>query len=151
MEGIKDLIKESNELLDNLYSQSNESSKRISSQEELREEVATFVVSQMNRIQKQDILRGLIEAELANKVLLHELSTDELQSLYVAISKEKSSNTMSLLDMFKPTNASPNSLMTPPTKEEENNSLDYSPEQRQALEKLTKIIEMVEKRQSNEE
>lgn len=151
MEGIKDLIKESNELLDNLYSQSNESSKRISSQEELREEVATFVVSQMNRIQKQDILRGLIEAELANKVLLHELSTDELQSLYVAISKEKSSNTMSLLDMFKPTNASPNSLMTPPTKEEENNSLDYSPEQRQALEKLTKIVEMVEKRQSNGE
>lgn len=142
MENISDLIKESNDLLDNLYK--NVDTKKISSQDELRAEVANFVVSQMNRIQKQDALRGLIEAELAQKIVLHELSTDELVTAYSTISREKSNNTISLLDIFKPTNASPNSLITPPREEEEKTALEYTPAQRQAIEKLTRVIEAIE-------
>lgn len=144
MDNIKDLINESKELLGNLYANADEN-KKISSQEELRTEVATFVVSQLQRIQKQDILRGLIEAELAQKILLHELSTGELEDLYAIISKEKSTNTISLLDIFKPTNASPNSLITPPSKDDDTSSVEYTPSQRQALAKLTHIIEAIEK------
>lgn len=144
MDGVNELIKESNELLNSLYSKSKEN--KITTQDELRTEVANFVVSQMNRIQQQDSLRGLIEAELAQKILLHELSTEELQSLYTTISREKSNNTVSLLDIFKPTNASPNALITPPTKEEEKSAIEYTPSQRQALEKLTRIVEAIEQR-----
>ena len=148
MESIKELIKESNELLNNLYENA-ETSKKVSSQDELREEVATFVVSQMNRIQKQDALRGLIEAELASKIALHELSTEELRDLYSTISREKSANTMSLLDIFKPTNASPNSIISPPLRDEEK-TIEYTPSQRQALVKLTEIMEALEKRKGEQ-
>ena len=145
MEAIKDLINESTELLNNLYANA-DIDKKVSSQEELRTEVATFIVSQLNRIQKQDVLRGLIEAELAQKIMLHELSAGELQDLYSTISREKSQNTIALLDIFKPTNTTPNSLITPPTQENEDTNIEFTPAQRQALAKLTQIIETIEKK-----
>ena len=151
MEDITELIKESNTLLNKMYSSVDES-KKISSQEELRNEVSSFIVAQLNRIQKQDILRGLIEAELSQKIVLHELSTAELRDLYATISKEKTVNTTALLDIFKPTNTTPNSLVTPPVKEnEDSGAIEYTASQRQSLAKLAQIVEALESRKEKSE
>ena len=57
------------------------------------------------------------------------------------ISSEKSKNVDSLFKLFVPTQVSPNSILTPAIKEEENNTVELTSSQRQSLEKLVRIIQ----------
>lgn len=133
------LIEESKSLLKSLYKEEH-SEHKIMNQDDLRSEVSNFVTNQLSTIQRQDTLRALIEQELAKKILLHELSVQELQQLYATISNEKSKNTTSLLDLFKPTQTAPNPIITPASKDENNENLDLTSEQRQSIEKLSRIL-----------
>lgn len=141
---VVEMIKSSHSFLQNLYECCKEDTTaitKIQTQDELRNEVANFVTHQMSAIKRQDILRGLIESELANKILLHELDTEQLQALYSTISHEKTKSTNSLLELFKPTQTT-NALMTPPTNEDTYNEADnLNAEQRNSINKLYKVIE----------
>ena len=112
----------------------------------------TFVKKQMGVIDNQDILRQAVEAEILNKLALHELSTDELMDIYRSISNEKSKNTDVLLSLFKPSGASgTSSLMLPPTKTEEKTTLELTSDQRNALDKLTQVLSSINDRNEMEE
>lgn len=151
MEGIADVLKDGKELLKNFYHNEKTEDKKIENEDMLRTEVMTFVSKQMGTIQNQDLLRQAVEAELLNKVALHELSTDELMDVYRSISNEKSKNTDVLLSLFKPSGATgTSSLMLPPTKTEEKTTLDLSVEQRNALDKLTRILTSVNEKSMEE-
>ena len=135
------LVDESKELLKNLYNIDEPRAKRIVTQDDLRNDISSFVSSQLQNLENQNTLKGLLEAEIAKKVLAHDLSTDEIFRAYAMISGEKSRNIDSLFKLFAPTQASPNSVLTPATKDEEKETVELSSSQRQALEKLTRIIQ----------
>lgn len=148
MDNINELINESREILVALHNKELED-KKINNQDELRSEISTFIASQMQTIKHQDTLRALIESELAKSIMLHELSPEQLQSLYATISNEKSKNTNALLEMFKPTQT--NSLMLPPSREEETENVSLTSEQRNAIDKLSKVLASMEKKRELEE
>ena len=152
MEGIADVLKDGKELLKNFYSNDKTDDKKIENEDVLRTEVMTFVFKQMGIIGNQDRLSQAVEAELLNKVALHELSTDELMDVYRSISNEKSINTDVLLSLFKPSGASgTSSLMLPPSKVEEKTTMDLNSEQRNALDKLTRILTSMNEKKMEEE
>ena len=68
------------------------------------------------------------------------MSNDELRSWYATISSEHSKKVDSLFKVFVPSQVSPNPIITPATKDEEKDTVDLSPSQRQAIEKLSRII-----------
>jgi len=138
MTNIEDVIREQKKVLEALYKAKEE--KKTTTDEDMRQDVMTFVTHEMNTIKNQDRLREIVEAEISQKVLLHEMDTSELLDTYKTLSDEKSKNTDVLLSLFRPSNSSPNSLMLPPTKEEKS-TIDLTPQQRQSLEKLFNVIE----------
>lgn len=151
MESISDVLKDGKELLKNFY-KNDKSEQKIENEDALRVEVMTFVKKQMGVIDNQDILRQAVEAEILNKLALHELSTDELMDIYRSISNEKSKNTDVLLSLFKPSGASgTSSLMLPPTKTEEKTTLELTSDQRNALDKLTQVLSSINDRNEMEE
>ena len=135
------LVDESKELLKNLYNIDEPRAKRIITQDDLRNDISSFVSSQLQNLENQNTLKGLLEAEIAKKVLAHDLSTDEIFRAYSMISGEKSRNIDSLFKLFAPTQASPNSVLTPATRTEERESVELTSSQRQSIEKLLRIIE----------
>ena len=135
------LVEESKELLKNLYNIDEPRAKRIVTQDDLRNNISSFVSSQLQNLENQNTLKGLLEAEIAKKVLAHDLSTDEIFRAYSMISGEKSRNIDSLFKLFAPTQASPNSVLTPATRTEERESVELTSSQRQSIEKLLRIIE----------
>lgn len=151
MESISDVLKDGKELLKNFY-KNDKSEQKIENEDALRVEVMTFVKKQMGVIDNQDILRQAVEAEILNKLALHELNTDELMDIYRSISNEKSKNTDVLLSLFKPSGASgTSSLMLPPTKTEDKTTLELTSEQRNALDKLTQVLSSINDKDEVEE
>ena len=134
------LVEESKELLKSLYNLDENKVTRITSQDDLRNDVSSFISSQLKNLENQNTLKSIIEAEMAKRVLTHDLSNDELRSWYATISSEKSKNVDSLFKVFVPTQTTPNTILTPATKDEEKETIDLSPSQRQAIEKLSRII-----------
>ena len=132
------LVDESKELLKNLYNIDEPRAKRIITQDDLRNDISSFVSSQLQNLENQNTLKGLLEAEIAKKVLAHDLSTDEIFRAYSMISGE---NIDSLFKLFAPTQASPNSVLTPATRTEERESVELTSSQRQSLEKLLRVVE----------
>lgn len=144
MEGIADVLKDGKELLKNFYKSDKSYERKVDNEDILRTEVMTFVSKQMGVIENQDLLRQAVEAELLNKIALHELSTDELMDVYKSISNEKSKNTDVLLSLFKPSGTTgTSSLMLPPTKSEEKTNLDLTVEQRNAIDKLSRVLSKI--------
>lgn len=144
MEGIVDVLKDGKELLKNFYKNDKSYERKVDNEDILRTEVMTFVSKQMGVIENQDLLRQAVEAELLNKIALHELTTDELMDVYKSISNEKSKNTDVLLSLFKPSGTTgTSSLMLPPTKSEEKTNLDLSVEQRNAIDKLSRVLSKI--------
>lgn len=134
------LVDESKQLLKSLYDLDENGAKRVMTQDDLRNDVSLFISSQLRNLEHQNTLKGLLEAEIAKRVLAHDLSNDELRAFYATISSEKSKNIDSLFKVFIPSQVSPNPIITPATKEEERDTVDLSPSQRQAIEKLSRII-----------
>ncbi len=142
MEEIKDIILKAKTIYDETSQVGNkEYEKRITNQDSLREEVMSFVASQMHNISKQNLLEELVTQELMSKIALHEIGTDELMQLLNLLGKNKTDHTKALLEMFKPTQNT-NTMMTPPEKGEEVKLIDLNSEQRQSLEKLTRVMEV---------
>ena len=108
------LVEESKELLKSLYNLDENKVTRITTQDDLRNDVSSFISSQLKNLENQNTLKSIIEAEMVKRVLTHDLSNDELRSWYATISSE--------------------------TKDEEKETIDLSPSQRQAIEKLSRII-----------
>lgn len=134
------LVEESKELLKSLYNLDENKVSRITTQDDLRNDVSSFISSQLKNLENQNTLKGIIEAEMAKRVLTHDLSNDELRSWYATISSENSKKVDSLFKVFVPTQTTPNTILTPATKDEEKETIDLSPSQRQAIEKLSRII-----------
>lgn len=135
------LVEESKTLLANLYNVNENRVRRIITQDDLRNDVSSFVSSQLQNLENQNVLKGLIEAELAKMILSHELSVDDLFRAYSMISSEKAKNIDSIFKLFAPTQTTPNTILTPATKDEQNETIELTPSQMQALEKLSRIIE----------
>ena len=135
------LVDESKQLLKNLYNLDEVQARRIITQDDLRNDVSLFVSSQLQNLEHQNTLKGLLEAEIAKKVLAHDLSTDEIFRAYSMISSEKSRNIDSLFKLFAPTQTTPNTILTPATKDEQTETIELSSSQRQAIEKLARIID----------
>ena len=135
------LVDESKQLLKNLYNLDEIQARRIITQDDLRNDVSLFVSSQLQNLEHQNTLKGLLEAEIAKKVLAHDLSTDEIFRAYSMISSEKSRNIDSLFKLFAPTQTTPNTILTPATKDEQSETVELSSSQRQAIEKLARIID----------
>ena len=134
------LVEESKELLKSLYNLDENKVTRITTQDDLRNDVSSFISSQLKNLENQNTLKSIIEAEMVKRVLTHDLSNDELRSWYATISSEKSKNVDSLFKVFVPTQATPNTILTPATKDEEKETIDLSPSQRQAIERLSRNI-----------
>ena len=134
------LVEESKSLLDKLYNTTEHDVHRIMTQDDLRNDVSCFVSSQLHNLENQNKLKSLIEAEIAKKVTTHDLSNDELFRAYSMISSEKSKNIDSLFKLFAPTQTTPNTILTPATKEEETTNIEMTASQRQAIEKLMRVI-----------
>lgn len=141
-EGIKEVVKESKQLLDSLYDKKTYLNNPIETQDDLRKEVSNFVGNQMANIERQSILQDLIMKKLIEKIALNELSTDELRGLLRETSLSKSQHTTALLDLFKPTQQS-NALMVAPTKDTETESISLTSEQRNSIDKLLKVVEVM--------
>ena len=135
------LVDESKELLKKLYNVGEPQARRIMTQDDLRNDVSLFVSSQLQNLENQNTLKSLLEAEIAKKVLAHDLTTDEIFRAYSMISGEKSRNIDSLFKLFAPTQTTPNTILTPATKDDEKDTVEFTSSQRQALEKLTRIIQ----------
>ena len=135
------LVEESKQLLNNLYNIEEHRIKKIITQDDLRNDVSSFVSSQLQNLENQNTLKGLIEAELAKKILAHDLTNDELFRAYSMISGEKSKNIDSLFKLFAPTQSTPNTILTPATNNEEKETVELTSSQRQSIEKLLRIIE----------
>ena len=134
------LVEESKELLKSLYNLDENKVTRITTQDDLRNDVSSFISSQLKNLENQNTLKSIVEAEMVKRVLTHDLSNDELRSWYATISSEKSKSVDSLFKVFIPSQVSPNPIITPATKDEEKDTVDLSPSQRQAIEKLSRII-----------
>ena len=145
------LVNESKEFLKSLYNVDTSDVKRIVSQDDLRNDVSSFVSSQLRNLENQNILKGLLEAELAKKVLAHDLSNDEIFKAYAMISGEKSRNIDSLFKLFIPTQSTPNTILCPATKDAEKESVDLSSSERQSIEKLVRVLSTVNKTSNNNE
>lgn len=145
------LVDESKELLKNLYNLDEPQVRRIVTQDDLRNDVSSFVSSRLRHLENQSKLKGLFEAEMAKKVLAHDMSTDEIFRGYAMISAESARNIDSLFKLFAPTQTTPNTILTPATRDEEKETVELSSSQRQALEKLTRIIQNSPNLQNKEE
>ena len=86
------LVEESKELLKSLYNLDENKIIRITTQDDLRNDVSSFISSQLKNLENQNVLKSIIEAEMVKRVLAHDLSNDELRSWYATISSEKSKN-----------------------------------------------------------
>ena len=135
-----ELMDESKKLLSNLYAVSEKQPRRIITQDELRNDVSSFVSSQLQNLENQNVLKGLLEAEIAKRVMTHDMSNDELRAFYSMISSEKSRNIDSLFKLFAPTQSTPNTILTPAVKDEEKDSVELTSSQKQSLEKLFRIV-----------
>lgn len=153
MEDIKEVIQQSNELLNSLYDKRRESKEKYSITDDgLRESVISFMQNQFESIKDLDTLKGLVISELVNKIALHELETSELQSLFATISNEKSKNTDTLLSLFRPTSGVGSTLIAPPVREDrEDSALELTSGQRQGLAKLGLILDKLNNKNSKEE
>ena len=145
------LVEESKELLKSLYNLDENKVTRITTQDDLRNDVSSFISSQLKNLENQNTLKSIIEVEMVKRVLTHDLSNDELRSWYATISSEKSKNVDSLFKVFVPSQVSPNPIITPATKDEEKDTVDLSPSQRQAIEKLSRIISASNQGMNNNE
>lgn len=134
------LVEESKELLKSLYNLDENKIIRITTQDDLRNDVSSFISSQLKNLENQNVLKSIIEAEMVKRVLAHDLSNDELRTWYATISSEKSKNVDSLFKVFIPTQVSPNPIITSATKDEEKETVELNPSQRQAIEKLSRIL-----------
>ena len=137
------LVEESKELLKSLYNLDENKIIRITTQDDLRNDVSSFISSQLKNLENQNVLKSIIEAEMVKRVLAHDLSNDELRSWYATISSEKSKNIDSLFKVFIPTQVSPNPIITSATKDEEKETVELNHSQRQAIEKLSRILSSV--------
>lgn len=144
------LVEESKELLKALYDVDKHNVKKIVSQDDLRNDISSFVSSQLQNLENQNILKGLLETEIAKRVLTHELTNDELRSYYATISSEKARNIDSLFKLFVPTQTTPNTIMTSATKDDDKNTIELTSSQRQSMEKLIRILEMKDSKKISE-
>lgn len=143
------LVEESKELLKSLYNLDENKIIRITTQDDLRNDVSSFISSQLKNLENQNVLKSIIEVEMVKRVLAHDLSNDELRSWYATISSEKSKNIDSLFKVFIPTQVSPNPIITSATKDEEKETVELNPSQRQAIEKLSRILSSVNNNKEN--
>ena len=143
------LVEESKELLKSLYNLDENKIIRITTQDDLRNDVSSFISSQLKNLENQNVLKSIIEAEMVKRVLAHDLSNDELRSWYATISSEKSKNIDSLFKVFIPTQVSPNPIITSATKDEEKETVELNPSQRQAIEKLSRILSSANNNKEN--
>jgi hypothetical protein len=116
----------------------------VATQEKLRENVMTFVSSQLHKIENKENLLAVLEAEIMQKALIHDLTTDDILSAYKTISTEKNQHASTVLELFKPTQVNGNTLIPPPSGdsgESQDVFEKLKPEQRTALYKLYTLLE----------
>lgn len=116
--------------------------KVVSSQDELRTNLMTFLSGQMENVNRENNLKELIEKEIAMNITLHQYSPEMLMTLYKIVNQQKAVNVTTITDIFKPTNATPNMVLTQPKQEDESKNLEITPEKQQVLDKLSKLLGM---------
>jgi hypothetical protein len=151
----KGIIQESFDLLDALYAKEKLGTQITDTTDKLKVDVMTFISERLKDINKKELLTNLLDAELIRKLVMHELTTDQLMNLRTNLSIDKNTSINGVLDLFKPngTNSS-NTLLPPPKEQEEDNDIvkDLSSDQRNAMNKLMLILaEGLQKKDTSKE
>lgn len=150
MDSIVKIIEENKKLLDGLYQKQEEQVEaNVSTVDLFRGKLLGFIDNALNRVKRSEQLLDLIDAEIVQKLCLHEYDKKELIELRASLVQSTNAKTSVLLDPFKPTNGSGNSLITPPSNKDNDAEAvlkNITPEQRQALNKLSDLLLIAEKR-----
>lgn len=150
MDSIVKIIEENKKLLDGLYQpQEEQVENNVSTVDLFRGKLLGFIDNALNRVKRSEQLLDLIDAEIVQKLCLHEYDKKELIELRASLVQSTNAKTSVLLDPFKPTNGSGNSLITPPSNKDNDAEAvlkNITPEQRQALNKLSDLLLIAEKR-----
>lgn len=153
MENLEELLKESKDIIQGLKPFKQEiQNMEITSQEIFRNNLMKFLSIQMNGVNNTQELLDIIDAEIIKKVLLHEVSIDDLKDLRHSIASHKLGQVSTLLEPFKPNNATGSTLLTPPiaeNKENENIVKQLTSGQRQSLVKLASLLDQVLNKENN--
>jgi len=139
----REILKESFDLLDALYEKENVGKQIVDTSDKLKVDVMTFISERLKDINKKEVLTNLLDAELVRKLIMHELTNDQLMELRTNLFIDKNTSITSVLDLFKPNgNNSTNTLLPPPKEETEKNNIieQLNPEQRNAINKLMLIL-----------
>jgi hypothetical protein len=115
----------------------------ISTPTSFRTSLLTFLEVQMNNVQNRQGLLDLVDAEIIRKLAFHELDVGELRQLRNDLMNASTNRLSAILEPFKNTNATPNSIMNPP-REDEGGGKDIAKEltsgERQAIQKLYQLL-----------
>lgn len=141
-EDYENIIKESKTLLSRLYS-TKEDYKPTDTIDSFRGGLLTFIGSQLEPIRRTQDVIDLVDAEIVKKIILHEYDKNELLIVRRDLIQSMNTKTSVLLEPFKPTTGGGNTLITPPSSNDTNESavLDkLTPEERTSMDKLTRIL-----------
>lgn len=147
----KDIIEENKKLLDNLYKEEKEKEVGVTATttiDTFRSKILEFIGNSLGQVQRTQALLDLVDAKIMSNLLLNEYDKKDLLQLRAELVQATNTKTSVLLDPFKPTNGSGNSLITPPSSlsEGESSLKDITPKERQALDKVYRILEMNKKK-----
>lgn len=145
---LSDIVGNAKKMLTRMYEERNTTPRLVSDSEQLRSEIATFVADSLKSVKDDDLVLQILDMELVNKIMMHELPADELIKLRQAIKGGQTNRTSAILDIFRPVAGTPNPLITPPTERGDNKALtsDLSSGERQALNKVALLIDILGKR-----
>jgi hypothetical protein len=151
MEDIQSIIEESKALIRGL--ETGNEVRPPSNPDNFRATLLTFMEAQMASVQNRQGLLDLVDAEILRKLALHELDVTDLRQLRNDLMQAGTSRLSAILEPFKATNATPNSLINPPNPENNGDkdlTKSLTPEERQAIAKLAQVMERANSRKKGE-
>lgn len=148
MENINDIIKESKQLLEGIHGKEIQN-EPVNNIDTFRSKLLNFINNQLEPIKRTQDILDLVDAAIIRKLMFEEYDKNELLDLRRELTQSANLRTSVLLDPFKPTNGGGNTLITPPSADQNNTNDDVlkklKPEERVALEKLYSILKVKER------
>lgn len=145
---INDIIEDNKKILKKLYDDDPTVNESINSVDAFRGKLLDFINNSLGQVKRTQALLDLVDAKIVNLLLLNEYDKDELLQLRRELVSASNTKTSVLLEPFKPTNNSGNSLITPPSTANEATGpiKELSPDERMALDKLARFMEQINKK-----
>jgi len=121
---------------------------------ELRNDIFSFFRARMDRIKEQDKFKAKLQLSFEKLLEEGNLNFDQIVQLYRMISNESTSSSESIIGLFKPVPGAPSLLGENLSKKDDPDeqikqvTTKLTPEKMQALDKLSKLLEMLDREDS---